>query len=83
MASNRACGGEHTLIEQHRRNPTKAQQQQQLNGMLRSGEDGNTYSERQQMETEVRGRDGHIYRGRAHSPVLPDIIRLYKRAIDC
>lgn len=60
------------MIEQHRRNPTKAQQQQQ-NGMLRGGEDGSTYSERQQMETEVRGRDGHIYRGRVHSPVLPNI----------
>lgn len=68
MASNRACGGEHTMIEQHRRNPTKAQQQQQ-NGMIRSGEDGSA----QQMETEVRGRDGHIYRGRVHSPVLPNI----------
>eukprot|EP00111_Clytia_hemisphaerica_P021025 TCONS_00061998-protein len=62
-ATNRACGGEHTLIEQNRRNPTK-----NPNG---AREDG-CYGERQ-LETEVRGRDGHIYKGRLQSAHLPDI----------
>ena len=66
-ATNRACGGGHTLIDQHRRNPTKPP-----NTVYRDESSGFS-TERQLMETEVRGRDGHIYKGRLQSPLLPNI----------
>lgn len=68
--TNRACGGGHTLIEQHRRNPTKPPM------VYRDENTPFRQSDRHLLETEVRGRDGHIYRGRMQSPVqLPTISR--------
>ena len=67
--TNRFCGGSHTLIEQDRRNPTKPPM------FYREEHTPFQPGERQLFETDVLGRDGHIYKGRIHTPTLPEIPR--------
>jgi len=68
--TNRACGGGHTLIEQHKRNPGKPP-------MFYREEQHTPFqpADHQLFETEVLGRDGHIYKGRIQSTALPSIPR--------
>lgn len=55
------------MIEQHRRNPGKPAM------FYREDHVPFNAGERQLLETDVLGRDGHVYKGRIQSPVLPFI----------
>ncbi|XP_065665077.1 uncharacterized protein LOC100205411 [Hydra vulgaris] len=63
--TNRACGGAHTLIEQHKRNPSKNQTY---------FKDEGDHFQKEDKVIDVLGRDGHIYKGNLQTP-LPAIPR--------